>query len=453
MLGFNIETALENVKNKKTQTYLQEVIDCYNRGNFRSSVVMLYSVVITDLIYKLKDLDELYEDETAKQILEKIESKRKSNPTSSEWENILIEDIHKRMELLELKDYLSIKHLKDHRNLCAHPSIESNYELFTPNKEIVRSHLRNIMEGIFLKDALLSKNIFKHMTEDLARIKDTLLADDELGNVKGLEKYLKIKYFDKFNKKVEESIFRSLWKITYISLDQKCEENRMVNHYTLKLLVKSNPSKFLDLVKSELTFYSNIPPTDQEKEKLEDDDISVRFYMLSDFFEDNISFYVALDTVTKDIITLEFKKNFCLYFKSPYINESLEKHIEDVIEKISDEKLCYSDFMNLLKFAEQDFKEGLVFDLVVEYYGESCSFDEADRRYVKSILPFLERFNEEHFTKLIEKINSNSQIRGRGNARETNTKIKEFADKVFSEHSIEFDYSKYPFFKIEENEA
>ncbi len=40
----------------KTKEYFNEVISSYANGNYRSAVVMLYSVAVCDLLFKLKEL-------------------------------------------------------------------------------------------------------------------------------------------------------------------------------------------------------------------------------------------------------------------------------------------------------------------------------------------------------------------------------------------------------------
>lgn len=68
-MAFSIEMASEQIFNAKTKEYFSEVSRSYYNGNYRSAIVMLYSVVICDLVYKLQDLKELYQDSTAEAIL------------------------------------------------------------------------------------------------------------------------------------------------------------------------------------------------------------------------------------------------------------------------------------------------------------------------------------------------------------------------------------------------
>ena len=83
----------ENIYNEKTKNYFEEVLSSYNNKNYRSAVVMLYSVVIYDIIAKIKELDEIYNQEWAKKTIKEINTQRKTAPKSPEWEKLLLEKI------------------------------------------------------------------------------------------------------------------------------------------------------------------------------------------------------------------------------------------------------------------------------------------------------------------------------------------------------------------------
>ena len=49
----------------KTREYFREVLSNYYNGNYRSAIVMLYSIAICDLLLKLQELKEIYNDKNA----------------------------------------------------------------------------------------------------------------------------------------------------------------------------------------------------------------------------------------------------------------------------------------------------------------------------------------------------------------------------------------------------
>ena len=55
---------------------MKEVLSSYQHENFRATTIMLWSVVIADIIFKLQFLYYSYGSEKAKKILEDIEHKK-----------------------------------------------------------------------------------------------------------------------------------------------------------------------------------------------------------------------------------------------------------------------------------------------------------------------------------------------------------------------------------------
>ena len=68
---------------KKTKEYFKEVISSYSNENYRSAIVMLYSVAICDILFKLEELKDMYNDEVAKEILQNIENSKSSSDNRS----------------------------------------------------------------------------------------------------------------------------------------------------------------------------------------------------------------------------------------------------------------------------------------------------------------------------------------------------------------------------------
>ena len=57
----------------KSKEYMQEVIESYSIGNYRSAIVLLYSVAVSDIMLKLKELIDMYNDTIASEILSNID--------------------------------------------------------------------------------------------------------------------------------------------------------------------------------------------------------------------------------------------------------------------------------------------------------------------------------------------------------------------------------------------
>ena len=99
----------DNIYFAKTKEYFQEIISSYDNGNYRSAMVMLYSTIVCDLLLKLKELSDVYNDKKAEKILKEVNEERKKKGNSA-WEWDLIESIRERTELLSDESYTMISH-------------------------------------------------------------------------------------------------------------------------------------------------------------------------------------------------------------------------------------------------------------------------------------------------------------------------------------------------------
>lgn len=94
---------------KNTKEYFQEVMSSYSIGNYRSANVMLYSVAICDILLKLQELQDMYNDSVAKEILEAVKKQQKQNEKNPAWENKLLEMVKTKTQLLDAVAYTHLK--------------------------------------------------------------------------------------------------------------------------------------------------------------------------------------------------------------------------------------------------------------------------------------------------------------------------------------------------------
>ena len=86
---YSLEKIIQEINDAKSAEYFGEVFSSYQNGNYRSAIVMLWSVAVCDALFKLRHLVDMYEDKTAQNILDNVAKKQKENPRSPEWETKL----------------------------------------------------------------------------------------------------------------------------------------------------------------------------------------------------------------------------------------------------------------------------------------------------------------------------------------------------------------------------
>lgn len=255
MKEFILEEQIENVINKNTKKHLMEVVSSYNNGNYRATIVVLYTTVIYDLLQKLVALKEIYNDKGAEKILDDINNQQKTNPKSPEWEGGLIERIYKETKMISAVEKEELLYLKSERNYAAHPIINldemnGQLELKIITKETAKDMIRKAFEIVFLKDAILAKNIIEDFLFDLNEFYARVKTD-------GLKNFLNSKYFCRMTQERKNSLFKSLWKIVFLIDDNECNKNRKSNYWGLVFLYNENKNHYKSLIKSDEDFYFN----------------------------------------------------------------------------------------------------------------------------------------------------------------------------------------------------
>jgi hypothetical protein len=425
---FSLEALSENIYNHKTMDYFEEIISSYNNNGFRSATVMLWSVTVIDLVFKLTDLVDLHEDESAKAILKKMSEIQSKDRKSSKWELKLVEEVSKRTNLLSSDNVCFLEYLYQQRNLSAHPVLDSNLELHRPNRETVRSLIVNSVDGVLSKPPFFSKDIVGNLVEDLEASKE-YLEDDK----NKLKHYLESRFFSKMTSKVEMEVFRSLWKFVFKMENEQASNNRNINFQTLSYLYKKHSSPALEMIGKEVDYFSDI-----SKERKT---VSSLIKLLSR----NPEIYKTLNkSATVIIDDIVGKKEIDFYY-SNFKFDSLTDFHEELLSYVIDDDgdIIKSDLAHLFTLSDSPEWKSKVRILRNAYYGESKSFDSAETRYGKFISPVLEKYKETEMIDLLERIDSNGQIYGRSFNKHINKRVKKASDELLGN---EYDYSAYPNF-------
>lgn len=387
---YSIENLADSIQNPKTKLYFNEVYQTYINKNYRSSTVMLYSVLICDLVFKLRDLRDIYSDSKADKILKEIEEMQTANPTSPEWESKLIEFIRTRTNLLESSDIIAIESLQKFRHLSAHPVLSNSDLLYSPNKETVQSLIRNILEGILSSPPFFSNKIFDTMLNDLVEVKDSVYEDE------ALEKYVVSRYVSRLKRNDFHKIFRSLWKLVFVATDEKSTLHANLVYRVLGILTSQQKALCVELIKTESDFYSNIT---------KDFKISALIHYLSKFPE----IYVLLKPSLKLLIESQSKDEGELQFVSWFLSGSIKEHFESLEpSSISDLRSDTFNFMESISINNGDVN--IYRDFLIKYFNESNSFDQSANR-LRTMADCLKgKLNLKQAKRLLRFANSNPQI-------------------------------------------
>lgn len=422
----NISELKEQIYFPRTKEYFEEVERSFYSENYRSAIVMLYSVVIADLLFKLEELKDYYLDSVAEEILKEIDQIRESNPKSSEWENKLIDRIKDKTNIIEPYVLANIEDLKNVRNFSAHPSLNQNNELIRPSREKTLGLIKEMLIGIFIRPPLFIKKITNNLLDDISSKKEDFLEDKEK-----FKRYIEKKYFERIPQNMIISIFRDFWKITFKLDNEDCNINRKINLEFLILTMLEYKLKILEDIQKEKDKYNNIS---------DNEEIAIYLVEFMYYFPE---VYNYLKEDNKIAIEVVVNKNNDYKTIAYYTSKNIEEHIST---------LNTINFINkhtrelLEKKIKDEGKEILLLDKYIDCFGNSVCFDDADLNFDVMIRHNISRMQQRQIETLIEKINKNNQIYNRGRSEYDNNDIIKKSNINWKK----IDLKKYNNFKYDE---
>ena len=420
MSVFSIDLAAERILDRRSREYFGEVARSFATGCYRSSLVMLWTVVVCDLVYKLQTLRDMHGDATANNLLRDVEAKQVANPTSPDWEIYLLDEVFKRTKLLEAGEYTQLQDLQKLRHLSAHPVLTGTDLLFHPTKEVVRAHIRTALEAVLLRPPLFSKKIVGALVSDIAANKASIVSK------KTLKTYLEARYFPNMPPVIEMELFRALWKFCFKLRNAETDAHRDINVVALAVIFDRNPATIRAGVDGDQAYFSDIGP---DAELL----ISI-----IDFLAEYPLLYGSLNNAAHILIKAQIDNDANLKLKAIFLHDDFAKLVETMGQESAD---AFDDVTadNWAKFLDKADKEDLSqesYDIAIQNYGKCESYDEADHRFGRFIAPILDKLDTARMTTLLAAIESNSQTYDRWRAKNDHRKIIPAASKLGVDTSV-----------------
>ena len=383
------------IYNAKTKLYFEEVLSSYNNKNYRSSIVMLYSVVIYDIVAKLKELSDLYSQKWATKVLEEINKLRKNNPKSPDWEKVLIDKISKQDDFLSISVIEAINHLKEIRNQCAHPAIDNNDELFTPSRYEADALLNRMLNEILTIPAMFTGKITDYITEQISKIAG--YADFKWKDKPTLSKSF-YKYFTRMNDRVFTKVFKDMWKLTFYTSNEDCDKNRFANLIFLDIMLSERHTLLIEVIKKDVDYFNKISSCSHINRYL-----TILIYK-------NDYLWSILDDTAKTLIKNSKYELLDVQLFAWFAFDSIEEYLDNLAQKKELHQysnIIIDNYKNDPKFYnhKEYYKNTLI-----EIYLDSSDFNSADRNFSEFIYPIKEDLTKNDVLKIIEKSEMNPQL-------------------------------------------
>jgi hypothetical protein len=252
------------------------------------------------------------------------------------------------------------------------------------------------------------------LVEDIAANKDVLISRDKL------RAYLEARYLRNMPRPIVVELFRALWKFCFKLNNADTKANRKINLETLAILFGRNPDAMRKAIDADPAFFSNVG--------LDADPLDA----LVGFLVDHPDLYASLNPAAHVLIDGRLDAEIDNLAKSRFKAPDMGAVIAALDAKTSNELAGISDevWLALVSSAEE---EGVLDDalrLAIKVYGESPSYDSADRRFTVFLKPVLSKLTVATMGELLGAIEENDQTYGRGRASVDHPQIKDAADAL-----------------------
>ncbi|HFU3706323.1 TPA: hypothetical protein ACGO7G_001978, partial [Streptococcus suis] len=203
------EKIQENISNEVSRKQLIEVVDNYERGYYRSAIVVLYTTILYEILKQLENLRDFYNNKSAEEIIEKIENQKNNNPKSPSWEGMLIDELKSR-NFITSNDYKDLEEIQRFRNYGAHPIIEvetGKIEILLRDvqEEEVKLALVNSLRIVFFNHLGLGSKYAKEIVD---------YAKDYISN-NGYGKEFDNQFIDVYLSRTNKATYKNIFKILY----------------------------------------------------------------------------------------------------------------------------------------------------------------------------------------------------------------------------------------------
>ena len=164
----DLDELVLSCRNKASRELIREAVLCYKAGAFRSAIVNTWIAVAFDLVEKLRELA-LGGDKQADQEVNHFEliQGNRDFPGALKFERELLNKCRDQFELISALEFTDLERLAEDRNRCAHPNLVRYNEIYVPNAELVRTHLRSAIEHVLQQPPRVGKAALEQLYRDV----------------------------------------------------------------------------------------------------------------------------------------------------------------------------------------------------------------------------------------------------------------------------------------------
>lgn len=371
-------------RDDKARLYIGEAVASYRSGAFRSSIVACWIAVCFDVIEKLRELALAGDKEAEKHVQEIDLTRRAGDITRAlKFERELLTIAKDKFELISPLEFIDLDRLQADRNRCAHPSLTSDDQAYTPSAELARLHLHSAVT-----------HLLQHPPAQGKYALDRLLRDVESEYFPTSEKDARIAFASGPLKRPRDSLVRNFVLVLSKALlnDKPDYKRRMRLKAALAAIAVLHPRIFSMTLRERLSaLFRSIP----------DASLFAAVYFLRDV--NDTWQYLDADVIQR---TRNYVENLPpidydeLEFLLTY--PQLQVQARQRVKVSTREEIAGAMFLNL---------PSEVADRFITIYLASSSFDDANV-CAKQMMFYISDFTAGHIRRILTSANKKDQVRG-----------------------------------------
>jgi hypothetical protein len=164
----DLDELILRCRDEKARLYISEAIASYKAGAFRSSIVACWIAVCFDFIEKIRELA-LSGDKEAEKLVQDLDAIRRAGDLKRAlvFERELLLVARDKFELLSPIEFTDLNRLQEDRNRCAHPSLASDDQAYSPSAELARLHLHSAVTHFLQHPPAQGKYALERLLRDV----------------------------------------------------------------------------------------------------------------------------------------------------------------------------------------------------------------------------------------------------------------------------------------------
>lgn len=313
-------------------------------------------------------------------------------------ERSLLDDVYKKLEIINKNEYDLLNRIKDDRNLCAHPAFHDNNELFQPSSELARSHIVHAINLLLSNKPIRGKSVIKLFERDL--LSGCLLID-----LSGMRTLIEKRYVSRAKNSAIKSLIKALLIAPFGSEKGDYKDKLWEISKALRCFGEMQPGIYDECLSDfAVNKVEKILPEDLWKLIVLDSFNNQIYGKMS--VEDRIMLKTQIDSLGIEQIT----ENSIFKFLD---SSSLKDDLDEKVRIFIDGYMNNNGLGKLIDFFKKNKNEMLI-DYILELYGKSGSYYTAEEIGNELIVPFSSCFSLDRERRLFEVVQANNQIRGAG---------------------------------------